>query len=141
MSEQSVLFRTDLAIEPVRRASSDSAILRAEPAYDSSVEPWRRAHPYVPVSQAMARPLRAETGPRGAIVAGRITPHTPFTDADLDMAETFAGQAAIALELSDARADQQRLDVLVDRWRIAGDLHDHVGCSPQGSVAKVSPRP
>ena len=82
--------------------------------------------PYVPVSQAMALPLRAETGPGGAIVAGRITPHTPFTDADLDMAETFAGQAAIALELSDARADQQRLGVLVDRWRIAGDLHDHV---------------
>jgi two-component system, NarL family, sensor histidine kinase DevS len=65
--------------------------------------------PYVPVSQAMALPLRDETGPRGAIVAGRITPPTPFTDADLDMAETFAGQAAIALELSDARADQQRL--------------------------------
>jgi GAF domain-containing protein len=41
--------------------------------------------PYVPVSQAMALPLRDETGPRGAIVAGRITPHTPFTDADLDM--------------------------------------------------------
>ena len=82
--------------------------------------------PYVPVSQAMALPLRGETGPRGAIVAGRITPHTPFTDADLDMAETFAGQAAIALELSDARADQQRLGVLVDRDRIAGDLHDHV---------------
>ena len=82
--------------------------------------------PYVPVSQAMALPLRGETGPRGAIVAGRITPHPPFTDADLDMAETFAGQAAIALELSDARADQQRLGVLVDRWRIAGDLHDHV---------------
>ena len=37
-----------------------------------------------------------ETGPRGAIVAGRIVPHPPFSDADLDMAETFAGQAAIA---------------------------------------------
>ena len=44
--------------------------------------------PYVPVCQAMALPLRGETGPR-AIVAGRITPHTPFTDADLDMAETL----------------------------------------------------
>ena len=70
-------------------------------------------------------PLRGETGPR-CDCGRRITPHTPFTDADLDMAETFAGQAAIALELSDARADQQRLGVRVDRWRIAGDLHDHV---------------
>ena len=78
-------------------------------------------------------------------MAGRITPHTPFTDADLDMAETFAGQAAIALELSDARADQQRLGVLVDRWRIAGDLHDHViqrlfaaGLSLQSIASTVS---
>jgi signal transduction histidine kinase len=101
--------------------------------------------PHVPVSQAMALPLRGETGPRGAIVAGRITPHSPFTDADLDMAETFAGQAAIALELSDARADQQRLVVLVDHWRIAGDLHDHViqrlfatGLSLQSIAATVN---
>ncbi|HJV12350.1 MAG TPA: GAF domain-containing protein, partial [Propionibacteriaceae bacterium] len=82
--------------------------------------------PYVPVSHAMALPLRGETGPRGAIVAGRKLPRAPFTDADVDMAETFAGQAAIALELSDARADQQRLGVLEDRDRIARDLHDHV---------------
>jgi len=101
--------------------------------------------PYVPVSQAMALPLRDETGPRGAIVAGRITPPTPFTDADLDMAETFAGQAAIALELSEARADQQRLGVLIDRWRIAGDHHDHViqrlfatGLSLQSIAATVN---
>jgi signal transduction histidine kinase len=82
--------------------------------------------PYVPVSHAMALPLRGETGPRGAIVAGRKLPRAPFKDADVDMAETFAGQAAIALELSDARADQQRLGVLEDRDRIARDLHDHV---------------
>jgi signal transduction histidine kinase len=82
--------------------------------------------PYVPVSHAMALPLRGEAGPRGAIVAGRTLPRAPFTDADVDMAETFAGQAAIALELSETRADQQRLGVLEDRDRIARDLHDHV---------------
>ena len=98
--------------------------------------------PYVPVSQAMALPLRGDAGPRGAIVAGRITPHTPFTDADLDMAETFAGQAAIALELSDARADQQRLGVLVDRGAlpVICMITSFSGCSPQDSVCKVSPR-
>jgi signal transduction histidine kinase len=49
---------------------------------------------------------------------------------DLDTSEintsSTPGQAAIALELSDARVDQQRLGVLVDRWRIASDLHDQV---------------
>jgi signal transduction histidine kinase len=93
---------------------------------DEQPDVYLHLRPYVPVSQAMALPLLGETGPRGAIVAGRIMPHAPFTDADLDMAETFAGQAAIALELSDARADQQRLGVLEDRDRIARDMHDHV---------------
>ena len=95
-------------------------------AVDQQPGVYLHLRPYVPVSQAMALPLRGETGPRGAIVAGRIIPHAPFTEADLDMAETFASQAAIALELSDARADQQRLGVLEDRDRIARDLHDHV---------------
>ena len=73
----------------------------------------------------MALPLTGEAGSRGAIVAGRVG-HLPFADADLDMAETFAGQAALALELADARTDQQRLAVLEDRDRIARDLHDHI---------------
>jgi signal transduction histidine kinase len=42
------------------------------------------------------------------------------------MAALFAGHAAVALELSDARADQQRVALLEDRDRIARDLHDHV---------------
>jgi signal transduction histidine kinase len=42
------------------------------------------------------------------------------------MAETFARQATIALELADARAAQQHLAALEDRDRIARDLHDHV---------------
>jgi len=111
---------------------------------DQQPEIYLHLRTYVPVSQAMALPLRGETGPRGAIVAGRIIPHAPFTDADLDMAEAFASQAAIALELSDARADQQRLGVLEDRDRIARDLHDHViqrlfaaGLSLQSIAASV----
>ena len=40
--------------------------------------------------------------------------------------ETFAGQAAIALELAERRRDVERLVVLEDRDRIAKDLHDTV---------------
>jgi two-component system, NarL family, sensor histidine kinase DevS len=114
-------------------------------AIDQHPEVYVHLRPLVPVTQAMAIPLRGETGPRGAIVAGRMPPHMPFTESDLDMAEAFAGQAAIALELSDARADQQRLGVLEDRDRIARDLHDHViqrlfaaGLSLQSYAATVS---
>jgi signal transduction histidine kinase len=82
--------------------------------------------PIVPVSQVMAVPLIGQSGVRGALTVGRATNPVPFTVADLDMAETFAGQATLALELADARADQQRVAALEDRDRIARDLHDHV---------------
>lgn len=107
------------------RAMQDGQGLRLA-FVDQHPDVYLHLRPYVPVSQAMALPLRGEAGPRGAIVAGRLIPHAPFTASDLDMAGTFAGQAAIALELNDARAVQQRLGVLEDRDRIARDLHDHV---------------
>jgi two-component system, NarL family, sensor histidine kinase DevS len=42
------------------------------------------------------------------------------------MASGFASQASVALELANARSDQQRVALLEDRDRIARDLHDHV---------------
>ncbi len=81
---------------------------------------------HLPVGPLMALPLTGVRGPRGAIVLGRRRDRLPFTVSDLGMAEAFAGYAAVALELADARANQQRLTVLEDRDRIARDLHDHV---------------
>ena len=78
------------------------------------------------VGPVMALPLVSDWGPRGAIVVGRIAARPRFTRAELDLAGGFAAQAALALELADARADQQRLTVVEDRNRIARDLHDHV---------------
>ena len=57
---------------------------------------------------------------------GRKADRNPFAAADLEMAESFAGHAAVALELAAARNDLQRLIILEDRDRIARDLHDHV---------------
>jgi len=78
------------------------------------------------VGPVMALPLIGERGPRGVIVVGRIEARPRFTEAELGLAGGFAAQAAVALELEDARAYQQRLTVLEDRNRIARDLHDHV---------------
>jgi PAS domain S-box-containing protein len=44
----------------------------------------------------------------------------------LDLLTRFASQAAVALELAEARSAQQRLAVAEDRERIARDLHDRV---------------
>ena len=81
---------------------------------------------FVPVGPIMAVPLTGAGETRGAIVVGRLTPQTSFTQADLEMAEAFAEQAALALELTDARANRERLAALENRDRIARDLHDHV---------------
>jgi signal transduction histidine kinase len=63
---------------------------------------------------------------RGALMVGRRVGRRPFSDADLDIATTFANHAAVALELADGRQQEQRMALLEDRDRIARDLHDHV---------------
>jgi len=74
----------------------------------------------------MALPLLGADGPKGVLVVSRVHGRHPFTDADVEMAATFAGHASIALELAEARQAQQQMIVLEDRARIARDLHDHV---------------
>jgi signal transduction histidine kinase len=78
------------------------------------------------VGPVMVVPLVGTERIRGALMLGRLRGRTLFDEADMDMATTFANHAAIALELADARADQQRVVLLEDRDRIARDLHDHV---------------
>ena len=96
----------------------------------------------------MVLPLTSGSRPRGAIVLTRGGDRLPFTATELEMAEAFAGYAALALELTANRADQQRLTLLEDRDRIARDLHDHViqrlfatGLSLQGAAASVAGTP
>jgi signal transduction histidine kinase len=80
----------------------------------------------LPVGPVMVLPLGGSARIRGALVIGRVRGRPPFAEAELEMAMTFANHAALALELADARSDQQRLVLLEDRDRIARDLHDHV---------------
>ncbi len=80
----------------------------------------------VRVGPVIALPLTGSGVPRGALLAARLVGRPAFSLAELDMAATFAGHAAVALELADARAVGDRLMLLEDRDRIARDLHDHV---------------
>lgn len=95
---------------------------------DASADPSFVVHlsDVLEIGPVMAIPLVGSAGARGALLVGRLHGRRPFEDADLDMAASFANHAAIALELADARADQQRMVLLEDRDRIARDLHDHV---------------
>jgi signal transduction histidine kinase len=95
---------------------------------DVTEEPKFRVHlsEVLPVGPVMVLPLLGTKRMRGALVVGRLHGRHRFDEADLAMATTFANHAAVALELADARTDQQRMVLLEDRERIARDLHDHV---------------
>ncbi|MCZ4499710.1 MAG: hypothetical protein JWQ74_2263 [Marmoricola sp.] len=80
----------------------------------------------LPVGPAMVLPLAGPDGFRGALVVGRLETGRPFSVSELEMATTFANQAALALELAESRAKQERMHLFEERDRIAMDLHDHV---------------
>ncbi|MEO6511836.1 MAG: GAF domain-containing protein [Nocardioides sp.] len=75
---------------------------------------------------AMAVPLPAEVGVRGGLFVLRREGSTTFSEFDLDVVASLAGQAALALDRADARLARARTATLEDRDRIARDLHDHV---------------
>ncbi|HYI51244.1 MAG TPA: GAF domain-containing protein [Microbacterium sp.] len=96
-----------------RRAASVDSLA---PLFDGQTE----------LGPTVAIPLFAGDEPLGALTVSR-RPHSPgFTDADLEMAFAFAGQAGVAIEVVRAREDRRRLELSRDRARIARDLHDHV---------------
>jgi signal transduction histidine kinase len=112
------------------RSVAGAAIDTGEPILIDDVDRQSRYTLYmrdaVGVGAVMALPLAGSSKPRGALLVARLAGRRSFTPIDLEMAMTFANHAAVALELADARADQQRVVLLEDRDRIARDLHDHV---------------
>ncbi|HEY5394649.1 MAG TPA: GAF domain-containing protein [Trebonia sp.] len=98
------------------------------------------------IGPLMVVPLAAGDRVLGALLLGRAAGRPGFTETDLGMAASFAGHAAVAMELAQARADQVLLAQAEDHERIAGDLHDHViqelfalGMKLQGQAARSDP--
>jgi signal transduction histidine kinase len=115
---------------PVERTVSQIVLETGQPVLigDMADEHDHTVHlsDVVPVGPLMVLPLVGTQRVRGALVVGRLRGRRRFTDADVQMATTFANHAAVALELADARIDQERVALLEERDRIARDLHDHV---------------
>ena len=98
------------------------------------------------IGPLIAVPLAAGERILGALLLGRLAARPGFTESDLGMAASFAGHAAVAMELARARADQVLLAQAEDHDRIAGDLHDQViqelfalGMKLQGHAARSDP--
>jgi signal transduction histidine kinase len=118
---------------PVEPAMPDSlegrALLSGEPVMvndcaESDVPTAIAEH--LAVGPVAAVPLGAAGAVRGVLLLGKRSGRLPFNQAEVRMLHAFAGQAAIALELAEARKDAERLGLLEDRDRIAKDLHDVV---------------
>jgi signal transduction histidine kinase len=74
----------------------------------------------------LAVPLQAREDLLGVLILGNRRYRRPFSALDIEMATTFAGQAAVAVEFGRAQADRERLRIVEERERIARDLHDIV---------------
>jgi signal transduction histidine kinase len=76
---------------------------------------------------ALLVPLAADDQSLGALVVAYRPDSAVFAeDPEMALVETFAGQAALALERARAQDEREMLAVLGDRERIARDLHDVV---------------
>lgn len=75
---------------------------------------------------AVAAPLRTRRRTWGVVTVARAPGEREFTEVEREVLSDLASQAAIALELTHARREQQKAMLTEERARIARDLHDHV---------------
>jgi signal transduction histidine kinase len=80
----------------------------------------------VEIGPALAAPLAGSRQVHGVLTAARLAGSPGFTQVEAEMVTSFANHAALAIELAEARQEQERAAMLDDRERIAADLHDHV---------------
>jgi signal transduction histidine kinase len=79
-----------------------------------------------PLGSVIILTLGGASAPRGALLLARLRDRRGFSELDRRQAARFGRDLSVAFELSRARSDQQKLDLVDDRYRIARDLHDHV---------------
>ncbi len=131
---------------PLEGSISGEVIRTARPVAqtDASADP----NAYQPIVQlgdmgpALLVPLAARGRAFGTLAVANLRGGRTFDDDDRALVETFAAQAAVALEFERAQRETQRLLVLEDRERIAKELHDGViqslfavGMGLQGTAA------
>jgi hypothetical protein len=86
------------------------------------------------VGPALAVPLAGSGTVRAVLCAGQAPGRPPFAATDVEMAGGFAIQAAVAIELAEARSEQQRAVLLDERERIAADLQGLLPTRPGAHV-------
>lgn len=95
-----------------------TARIQEDPRVTAGPPRWAGLGPVV------ALPMITDDGVRGVLLLGREQHEAPFSDEETAPLVTFAGQAALAMELAERRRDAEQVAMLEERDRIARDLHD-----------------
>lgn len=112
-----VLPEGGYALKTIRSGMGTYAL---EPPGEVILEPIQDFGP------ALYAPLRAEGRSVGLLMLYREKGQPGFNPSDLDTAQRFADQAALALSVAELRHVKDVSALLEDRQRIADDLHDLV---------------
>ncbi|MBL0886959.1 GAF domain-containing protein [Myceligenerans sp. I2] len=113
---------------PVDRSLVGKVYTTGEPIIVNMLQGIDESAPLVerlPGGPAVLIPLGAEQV-RGVVVVAKDPGSTPFASEVVRMLQQFAYQAALVLELADARHRAEQFGLVDDRARIARDLHDVV---------------
>ena len=128
---------------PVEGSTTGGVFRTGEPVLTESFRHPIQAFTDVGQRPAIVMPLRARGSVLGVMAVARNEHQPPFDASYLELMSDFADHAAVALTLAVSREQARELSVIVDRERIAHDLHDHViqrlfavGMDLQGSVAR-----
>ncbi len=75
---------------------------------------------------ALFVPLRVREGATGTLMVANLKGGRRFDARTVQLVETFANQASVAIEYGRAQADLRRLGLMEERERIAKELHDGI---------------
>jgi signal transduction histidine kinase len=111
---------------PLSGSLSGQVFSTGTPLRQSVGDAGSTSRPDLDLGPVLAVPLHGSRRVHGVLWAARRRGRSAFGAEEVEMAAGFANQAALAIELAEARAEQQRAVMLDERERIAADLHDHV---------------
>ena len=111
---------------PMSGSLSGQVFSTGTPLRQSIGDAGSALRPDLDLGPVLAVPLHGSRRMHGVLWAARRRGRSSFGAEEVEMAAGFANQAALAIELAEARAEQQRAVMLDERERIAADLHDHV---------------
>jgi signal transduction histidine kinase len=132
-------------VVPMEGSISGSVIQLAKPIIVEDASEDDRADPGLVAATRMGPtmfiPLIVRDTAFGTLSVTNPIGAGPFSDQEVELVETFAAQASVAVEFAQAQNRLQALTLLEDRERIAKELHDGViqslfavGMSLQGTA-------